>query len=144
MLRISFCTLFSIFHRFNPIDEKICLVDSGTTNSILRKIKYFQTLIESKRNILIIVRCDAVIAGSGRAIVMLPMGTMIIFKDALLYPNSTHTLLSYRDICKNGYHIETHDQNNEEFLLITKDNSMAETLSKEFPHLRLDYCTILT
>jgi len=37
------------------MDEEICLVDSGTTNSILREIKYFQTLTKSKGNILKIV-----------------------------------------------------------------------------------------
>jgi len=28
----------------NPKEEELCLVDSCTTNSILREIKYFQTL----------------------------------------------------------------------------------------------------
>jgi hypothetical protein len=49
------------------------------------------------------------------------MGTTLVIEDALLYPDSTHTLLSYRDIRKNGFHIETCDENNEEFLLITKN-----------------------
>jgi len=48
-----------------------------------------------------------------------PYGYNVHIEDALLYPDSTRTLLSYRDIHKNRYHIETHHQNNEEFLLIT-------------------------
>jgi hypothetical protein len=87
------------------MDEELCLVDSGTTNSILREIKYFQTLIKNKGNVLTIATRDAVIVGSGQATIMLPMGTSITIEDALLYPDSTRTLLSYRDIQKNGFHI---------------------------------------
>ena len=50
------------------------------------------------------------------------MGTQIIIEDALLYPDSTRILISYRDIRKNGLHIDTHDDNKEEFLLLRKDN----------------------
>jgi hypothetical protein len=39
----------------NPIEEEMCLMDSCTTNSILRKIKYFQTLTLRMENILTIV-----------------------------------------------------------------------------------------
>jgi hypothetical protein len=39
-----------------------------------------------------------------------------------LYLDSTYTLLSYRNICKNGLHIVTHEENNKESLLITKTN----------------------
>jgi hypothetical protein len=63
---------------------------------------------------------------------MLPMGTSITIEDALFYPDSTRTLLSYRDIWKNGYHIETHQENNE-FLLITKDNGYGRDTLKRIP-----------
>ena len=53
----------------------MCLVDSGTTNSILREIKYFQTLTKLNGDILTIAGRDAVIVGKGRAIFTLPMGT---------------------------------------------------------------------
>ena len=62
---------------------------------------------------------DALIDGSGRATITLPMGTQITMDDALLYPDSTRTLLSYRDIRKNGFHVETHQDNKEKFLLLT-------------------------
>jgi hypothetical protein len=55
------------------------------------------------------------------------MGTTITIKDALLYPDSTRTLLSYRDIYKNGYHIETHHQN------ITKDNGYGRDTLERIP-----------
>ena len=114
---------FHIKYRFstrvNPMDEELCLVDSGTTNSILRETKYFQTLTKKQGNVLIIAGRDATIVGTGRATIVLPMGTHITIEDALLYPDSKRTLLSYRDIRQNGFHIETGDYNNEEFLLIT-------------------------
>jgi peptide/histidine transporter 3/4 len=63
---------------------------------------------------------DALIVGSGRATITLPMGTQITMDDALLYPDSTRILLSFRDVRKNGFHVETHLDNKEEFLLFTK------------------------
>ena len=49
------------------------------------------------------------IVGSGQATITLPIGTQITIEDALLYHDLTRTFLSYRDICKNGLHVETHD-----------------------------------
>jgi hypothetical protein len=95
-------------------------VDSCTTNSILREIKYFQTLKKKEGNIMTINGKDTVIVGSRRATITLPMGTQIMIEDALLYPNSTRTLLSFRDICKNDLHAETHVDSNKEYLLLTK------------------------
>jgi hypothetical protein len=82
----------------NPKEEELFLVDSYTTNSILREMKYFQTLNKREENIMTIAGHDALIVDSGRAIITLPMGTQITMKDALLYPDSTRTLLSFRDI----------------------------------------------
>ena len=48
------------------------------------------------------------------------MGTQITIEDALLYPDSTRTLLSYRGIRKKGLHVETHEDNKKEFFLLTK------------------------
>jgi hypothetical protein len=61
----------------NPMEEEMCLVDSGTTNTILRETKYFQTLTKSQGNVLTIAGCDATIVGSGCATITLPMGTQI-------------------------------------------------------------------
>ena len=100
----------------NPSEEELCLVDSCTTNSILTEMKYFQTLTKREGNVLTIAGRNALIVGSGRAIITLPMGTQIVIEDALLYPDSTRTLLSFRDIGRNGIHVETREENKEEFL----------------------------
>jgi hypothetical protein len=78
------------------MEEEVCLVDSCTINSMFRETKYFLTLTKSNRNILTIAERDAMIVGTGRAAITLPMGTHIIIEDVLLYPDSTRTLLSYR------------------------------------------------
>jgi hypothetical protein len=73
-------------------------------------------------NILIIAGCDMNIVGSGRATIVFLMGTEVTIENALLYPDSTRTLLSYRDIHKNGLHVVTHEENNEKFLHVIKKN----------------------
>jgi hypothetical protein len=120
------------------------LADSCTTNTILRKIKYFQTLTKRTGNILTIAEHDACIVGSKKTTIILFMGTQVIIKNALLYHDSTCTLLSYRDIRKNGLHIVTHEENNEESLLITKTNKDGYDILERIPSLpsRLYYTYI--
>jgi hypothetical protein len=92
----------------------MCLVDSCTTNSILRETKYFQTITKRTGNILITARRNASIVDSVKATITLLMGTQITIENAFFYPNSTLTLLSYRYIHKNGLHIITYQENKEE------------------------------
>jgi hypothetical protein len=98
----------------------MCLVDSCTTNSILRETKYFQTLTRRSENVLTIAGRDATIVGSERATIMFLNSTQVTIDDALLYPDFTCTLISFRDIRKSGLHVCTHEENKDEFLLITK------------------------
>jgi hypothetical protein len=81
------------------------------------------------------------IVGSERATVTFSNGTQVTIKEALLYPNSTHTLISFRNIRKGGLHVCTHEDNKEEFLLITKSSGYGhEVLEKKILPLRMD-CT---
>jgi hypothetical protein len=61
---------------------------------------------------------DTNIVSSSQATIVLLMDRLVTIENALLYPDYTHTLLSYRDIPKNGLHILTHEENNKEFLHI--------------------------
>jgi hypothetical protein len=115
--------------------EALCLVDSCTTNTILRELKYFQTLKKSKGNVTTIGGRVAIIVGSGRATIVLPMGTQIVIEDALLYSDSTRTLLSYKDIRRNGFHVETNSVNKDEYLFITKHDGYNKRLLKKLPSL---------
>jgi hypothetical protein len=119
----------------NPMEKEMCLMDSYTTNTILRETKYFQTLTKRTGNILTIVGRDICIVGSGKATIILPMSRQITIENALLYPDSTRTLLSYRDIRKNGLHIVTHEENNKESLLITKTNKDGYDILEGMPSL---------
>jgi hypothetical protein len=61
---------------------------------------------------------DTNIVSSSQATIVLLMDRLVTIENALLYPDYTRTLLSYRDIPKNGLHILTHEENNKEFLHI--------------------------
>lgn len=87
------------------------------------------------RYTLTIVGRDTVIVGIRHAIFILPSGTEVTFDDALLYPDSSRTLISYQDIRKNGFHIETHEDNKEEYLLITKDHEYGKKVHEKIPSL---------
>jgi hypothetical protein len=121
--------------QINPMEEEICLVDSCITNTILRETKYFQTLTKRMKNILTITGHDTCIVGSEKATIILLMGTQVTIENALLYPNSTGTLLNYRDIYKNELHIVTHEENYKESLLITKTNGDGHDILERIPFL---------
>jgi hypothetical protein len=89
----------------------MCLVYSCTTNSILRETKYFQTLTQRSGNVLTIAGCDAMIVGFDRATITFPNDTQVTIDDVLLYPDSTRTLITFRDIRKSGLHVCTHEDN---------------------------------
>jgi peptide/histidine transporter 3/4 len=123
-------------------EAEICLVDSGTTNTILRETRYFQTLAKKNGNIMTIVGSNAHIVGTGSATLVLPMGTQIFVKDSLLYPDSKRTLLSFKDIRANGFHVETEIEHGTEYLLITKFDGYQKRVVERLH--RRQVCTIRT
>jgi hypothetical protein len=52
-----------------------------------------------------------------------------------LYLDSTRTVLSYGDIRKNGFHVETHEDNKEEFLLFTKLTRFGKQICEKISSL---------
>ena len=65
------------------------------------------------------------------------MGTELIIEDALMYPDSTRTLLSYKDIRRNSFHIDTHNDNKDEYLFITKNDGYNKKLLEKIPSLSI-------
>jgi hypothetical protein len=63
------------------------------------------------------------------------MDTQVTIENALLYLDFTHTLLSYRDIYKNGLYVITHEENNEKFLYIIKKHRDGHDILKRIPSL---------
>ena len=112
--------------------EDICIVDSGTTNTILKETKYFHTIMKNVGSITTIAGSDSCVIGSGKATITLPMGTQIEIKEALLYPESTRTLLSFRDIRANGFHVETIEENGKEYLCIIKYGEYDKEVIEKF------------
>jgi hypothetical protein len=115
------------------MEEEMFLVNSCTTNSICSETKYFHTLTWRSRNVLTIAGCDVMIVGSGRATITFPNGTQVMIEDTLLYPDYTHTLISFRDIQKSGLYVCTHEDNKEEFLLITKSFGYGHEVLERIP-----------
>ncbi|KAB2097154.1 hypothetical protein ERO13_A01G145638v2, partial [Gossypium hirsutum] len=59
------------------------------------------------------------IEGSVRAIILLPKDTKFVIDNALFSIKSKRNLLIFKDIRINGYHIETMNEKNIEYLYIT-------------------------
>ena len=64
------------------MEKEICLVDSCTTNTILREVRYFPTLTKREGIILIINLRDAMLVGLEKATITLLMGTQINIVEA--------------------------------------------------------------
>ncbi|KAJ9539553.1 hypothetical protein OSB04_032286 [Centaurea solstitialis] len=96
------------------------IVDQHT---VLKKKGYFSHLTPQKANISTISGVVNIIEGFGKARVLLPGGTNLKTENALYSPKSQRNLLNFKDIRKNGYHIETMDEGESEYLLITNISS---------------------
>ena len=55
------------------------------------------------------------------------MGTTLVINEASLYPKSTRTL---KDICANGFHIETEEEYGKKYLLIIKHEESRKMVSE--------------
>ena len=121
--------------------EEMCLADSGSTNTILRDDKYFESIQKSLGSIMTIAGCGPKIVGSGRATIVLPMGTTLVINDALLCSKATRTLLSFRAIRANGFHIETDDEGGKEYLLITRRDENGTHVLERLPSWDTGYYT---
>ena len=73
------------------------------------------------------------------------MSTKLIIDDALLYPQSTRTLLSFKVILSNGFHNETETETDIEYLLMTQSIGCRKQIIKKLPSFssRLYYTHIM-
>lgn len=125
-------------------DEDICLVDSATTHTIFRNKRFFSNLTLAAANVSTISGTSNLIEGHGKALIMLPNGTKIHVQDALFSTRSNRNLLSFKDIRLNGYHIETTNEANKEYLCITSVVSGKKQVLEKLPSLSSGlYHTIL-
>ena len=93
-------------------ESTICLASCATTHTILQDKIYFLDLTLTNANMSTISGIANLIEGFGRANLMLPNGTKFHINDALYSSTSIRNLLIFKDICRNGYHIETMNEGN--------------------------------
>ena len=101
--------------------EVCCLADSATTHTILRDRIYFSNFVPTHTSVTTISGESNLIEGHGMAHFMLSNGTEFTIKEALYSPRSRRTLLSFKDIRANGYHVETTEERGVEYLCITSN-----------------------
>ncbi|KAM2419289.1 hypothetical protein ACFXTH_025893 [Malus domestica] len=95
------------------------LTGSATTHTILHERHYFTNLIPKKAHLTTLSGSSNLIEGYGKTCIMLSNATILTIKEALYSPRFGRTLMSYRDIRDNQYHLETTEDNGFEFFCIT-------------------------
>ncbi|KAI3811307.1 hypothetical protein L1987_21028 [Smallanthus sonchifolius] len=121
-----------------------CLVDSGSTNTILKHKKFFSELSPAETPIGTISGVSNLIEGFGRACIILPSGTKLIINDALYASKSRRNLLSFKGIRQNGYHLKTSLENDTEYLQMTSNKNGQDTIVEKLKALSSGlYCTTI-
>ncbi|KAG7529163.1 Ribonuclease H-like superfamily [Arabidopsis suecica] len=77
----------------------------------------------------------SLIEGHGQAHILLSKGTHLEISDALYSPGSKRSLLSFKDIRLNGFHIETKGEGNKEFLNIIEITKGHKKVLETIPAL---------
>ncbi|GAV83442.1 hypothetical protein CFOL_v3_26889, partial [Cephalotus follicularis] len=88
-----------------------------------------------KSNVRTISGISDLIEGSGMANFVLSNRTQIQITYALYLTKSRRNLLSFKDIHLNGYHIETTNENDKEYLYITGNASSQKQILEKPPGL---------
>ena len=114
-------------------DSSLCLAESATTHTILQERKYFLHLKECEGKITTISGDSNLVVGSGRACIILPMGNEFVINDALFSPHSKRNLLSFKDICSNGFHVETGTEGGREYLYLTQMVGCRKQIFEKLP-----------
>ena len=116
--------------------NNVCLTNYATMHTILRDKRFFIELTLIKVNVSTISSTTNLVEGSGRANIILPDKTRFHINNALYSSKSKRNLLSFKDIRKNGYHIETMNEDNVEYLYIISIMSGQKLIIfSQFSHL---------
>ncbi|KAK7302565.1 hypothetical protein RJT34_13457 [Clitoria ternatea] len=114
-------------------DEGVAVHQCATTHTILKNEKFFYHMEKQEANANTISGSINIIEGSGRASILLPGGTKLHIESALYSKKSQRNLLSFKDIRRNGYHIETTNEGKDEYLYITKLISDKKCILEKLP-----------
>ena len=114
------CDQFKLIFIIGMTSEEVsCLANSATTHIVLRESTYFTNFIPKNANLTTLSSLPNLIEGYGKTHIMLSNGTILTIDEALYSLRSGRTLLSFKDIRDNNYHVETHVENEVEFMCIT-------------------------
>ena len=120
-------------------DGDTCLANYATTHTILQDKKYFFNLTLTNVSVNTISSTSNLIESSEITNILLPNETRLHINDALYSSKSTRNLLSFKDIRKNGYYIETMSESNKEYLYITSIIYGKKIVVERLHHSSLDY-----
>ena len=107
------------------------MLDSATTHSILKDKNYFSTMTLRKVNVHTISGPIEMIDGSGNATIMLPNGIILHIENALLSTKIKRNLLSFKNVRRNGYHLETINDNDIDCLYIISYKIGIKTIHEQ-------------
>ncbi|OMP03727.1 Integrase, catalytic core [Corchorus capsularis] len=111
--------------------EDVFLLDSATTHTILSNKDFFSSVTLCKANVNTISGPANIIDGYGNATIFLPNGTILHLEDELLSGRSRRNLLSYKDVRRNGYHLETLNELNKDYLGIASHKMGQKTIHEK-------------
>ena len=84
-----------------------CLVENANTHLILQDAYFFKSIKPYNSDVHTISGKSKLIEGYDTATIVFSNGTRLTMGDALYSPRSRRTLISFKDIRNNKYHLET-------------------------------------
>ena len=108
---------FHLKEKMDLFDAKIkngdlCLVDIVTTHTILKRKSIFSQFQLVDTNVNAIFGIVSIIEGFKRAYILLHGAMKFSINNTLYSSRSKRKLLSSKNICRNGYHIQTTNEDN--------------------------------
>ena len=110
--------------------EDVCLLDSASTHTIFRSRHFFSSMTLRKTHVHTISGPIPIIDGFGNATIVLPKGTILHIENAFLSSRSKRNLLNFKDVRRNGYHVETIYEQNKEYIGITSYKMGLKTIQR--------------
>ena len=114
-----------------------CLLDSGTTHTILKNKEYFSKLTIFQENVSTISGTTKLIEGFEKTSIIFPNGTKLMINDVLYSSKSRRNIISFKDVRQNGYHLETITLNQEEFMRLTTKKYEKKYIYEKLPAISL-------
>ena len=112
-----------------------CLVDNATTHSIFQNACFFESIKPYDSDVHTISRKSKLIERYDTANTEFSNGTQLTIEDALYSPRSRRTLISFKDIRNNKYHLETGNQSDQEYLYVTHQVNGLKFILEHFKRI---------